>query len=313
MMYRLLEWISGIMVHWFYSEIRIEGAECIPGSGPMLVAVNHPNALVDSLIAGCVVPRRLRFTAKATLMENPGVALVFRMLGVVPLRRAADRSGSAREDALRNNAAFDEIVSALHAGGSVLIFPEGKSNGDGLHPLRTGLARIALEARRSGVSGLNILPIGLNFEDKGAPGSRVIAQVGEPINVDSWHGDLARELTDLVAARLSSLSSGVVFTEPSLNAPRRRRGVFIRIASWWGRTTHEIPVRCARSLAVARSKSADEPAMLTMLYGVGLVTASYAIHIAVIGILTRSVLLSALYLAALIAGARFTAFEAHRR
>lgn len=313
MMYRVLGWISGIMIHWFYSEIRVEGAERIPKSGPMLVAVNHPNALVDSLIAGWVVPRRLRFTAKATLTSNPLIALVFRMLAVIPLRRAADQQGSAREDALRNSVAFDEIVSALRAGGSVLIFPEGKSNGDGLQPLRTGLARIALEARQSGVSELNIVPIGLNFEDKGTPGSRVIARVGEPIHVDSWHGDSARELTGLVAAKLSRLSSDVVFTDPPPNAPCRRRGFFIRIASWWGRTTHEIPVRYARSLAVARSKSADEPAMLTMLFGVGLVTASYAIHIAVVGILTRSVLLSVLYLAALIAGAHHTAFEAHRR
>lgn len=310
-MYRLLRWISGVMLHWFYSEIRIEGAECVPRSGPLLVAVNHPNALVDSLIAGWVVPRRLRFTAKATLMTNPALAFVFRILGVVPLRRAADQAGSARQNALRSRAAFREIVSTLHAGRSVLIFPEGKSNGDRLQPLRTGLARIALEAKRSGVSGLNILPIGLNFEDKSAPGSRVIARIGEPIRVDSWNGISARELTDLLATRLSALSNVVVFAAPPPTA--RRRGIFIRVVSWWGRTTHEVPVRRARALAVARSNSADEPAMLTMLYGMGLVTAFYAIHLAVVGILTRSVLLSTLYLAALITGAYTTAFEAHRR
>jgi 1-acyl-sn-glycerol-3-phosphate acyltransferase len=189
MIYRLLEWIAGIMLHWFYSEIRIEGNSNIPERGPMLVAVNHPNALVDSLVAGWVVPRRLRFTAKATLMSNPIIALVFRMVGVVPLRRAGDQTGSAREDALRNRAAFQEIIGVLRAGGSVLIFPEGKSNGEGLQPLRTGLARIALEAKHNGVADLNILPIGLNFEDKGSPSSRVVARVGESIRMDTWQGD----------------------------------------------------------------------------------------------------------------------------
>ena len=53
--------------------------------------------------------------------------------------------------------------------------------------------------------------------------------------------------------------------------------------------------------------------MLTMLYGLGLVVASYAIHLTIIGVLTRSFLFSLAYLAALIAGAYWTAFEGHRR
>lgn len=313
MMYGVLEWIAGVMLHWFYSEIRVEGGGNLPAHGPMLVAVNHPNALVDSLVAGWVVPRRLRFTAKATLMNNPITAFLFRMLGVVPLRRAADKSGSAREDAAHNQAAFKEIVGLLRGGGSVLIFPEGKSNGDGLQPLRTGLARIALEAKHCGVTDLSILPIGLNFEDKGAPGSRVIARVGGPIQMDRWEGDSPRELTDALAARLSGLSEGVVFPPRREEAEKPPATILVRLASWWGRTTHEIPVRYARELAVARSDSADEPAMLTMLFGMGLVFASYAIHLAVVGLLTRSFLISAVYLAALITGAYWTAFEAHRR
>jgi len=64
---------------------------------------------------------------------------------------------------------------------------------------------------------------------------------------------------------------------------------------------------------VARSTDADEPAMLTMLFGTALVIVSYAIHLTVVGWLTRSLLFSAAYLAALIAGAYWTAFEGHRR
>ncbi|MFL5609336.1 MAG: 1-acyl-sn-glycerol-3-phosphate acyltransferase, partial [Gemmatimonadaceae bacterium] len=65
MIYGLLRWITGIALHWFYSDIRVVGRERIPAEGPLFVAVNHQNALVDSLIVGWIVPRRLAMTAKA--------------------------------------------------------------------------------------------------------------------------------------------------------------------------------------------------------------------------------------------------------
>jgi 1-acyl-sn-glycerol-3-phosphate acyltransferase len=309
MIYRALRWISGITLHWFYSDIRVEGRSNIPDTGPMLVAVNHPNAMVDSLIAGWIVPRRIRMTAKATLLDNPFVAFVFRLIGVVPLRRASDEPGASQDSRTRNKSAFAEIIAALKNDGSVLIFPEGRSNSDSLMPLKTGLARIALEARSAGVRRLSVLPIGLNFENKGTPGSRVLARIGSPIEIDSWEGDSARELT----SRLSEVSSYGPFPPPVDTAAPPREKYLVKLASWWGRTTHEIPVRYARRLAVARSTDADEPAMLTMLFGIALVIASYALHLTVVALLTRSVLFSLAYLAALVAGAYWTAFEGHRR
>ncbi|MDQ6716861.1 MAG: lysophospholipid acyltransferase family protein [Gemmatimonadota bacterium] len=312
MIYRALRWVSGIMLHWFYSEIRIEGSEQIPPTGPMLVAVNHPNAMVDSLIAGWVVPRRLRITATATLLGNPAIAVLFKLLGVVPLKRAADQT-VASGDRMRNKEAFEELLQVLGGGGAVLIFPEGRSNSDELLPLKTGLARIALEAKQSGVRNLWIVPIGLHFEEKGTPGSRVSVRVADPIALDEWSGDSAHELTDVVTARLTNASRRAAFPleSPSAEPPRPR--FLIRAATWWGRTTHDIPIRYARALAVSRSSSADEPAMLTMIFGIALVLASYAIHIAVIGLVTRSLLFCAVYLLTLVAGAYWTAFEGHRR
>ncbi len=311
MIYRALRWLSGILLHWFYSEIRVDGGDKIPTAGPLLVAVNHPNAMVDSLIAGWVVPQRLRITATATLLSNPAIALMFKLLGVVPLRRAHDEMGPVG-DRHRNKEAFKELHRVLSSGGAVLIFPEGRSNSDELLPLKTGLARIALEAKRSGVRNLSILPVGLNFEDKATPGSRVLVRVADPISLDTWPGDSAHGLTDVLSARLSSASRKTEFLHTQRPLERPSRGLLIRAASWWGRTTHDIPIRCARALAVSRSSSADEPAMLTMIFGILLVLASYAIHIAVIGLITRSVLISTLYLVTLITGAYWSAFEGHR-
>ncbi len=59
--------------------------------------------------------------------------------------------------------------------------------------MRTGAARIALGARAAGAAGLCILPVGLTFPDKIALRSKVLVQVGEPIELDTDLGRFVAE------------------------------------------------------------------------------------------------------------------------
>jgi 1-acyl-sn-glycerol-3-phosphate acyltransferase len=322
MIYDVIKWVTGIALHWFYRDIRIVGRDRIPASGPLLVAVNHQNALVDSLIVGWVIPRRVAMTAKATLADNPVIALLFRILNVVPLRRASDelkQSGTQRLDRTRNAGAFREILGLLASGGAVLIFPEGKSHNEtGLEPLRSGMARLAIQARDEWkIRGVRILPLGLVFEDKGTPGTVVGARVGSPVSVDDWTGKDPAALTEEIALRLRAVSESAGLPEEHIDGrdttARPVAEGLIAISAWWGRLTHQYPIRIARALAVKKSRNPDEPAMLTILFGLGFVLASYAVHLAVIGLVAHSFTIAALYLAMLIIGAYWAAFEQHPR
>ena len=322
MIYGLLRWITGIALHWFYSDIRIVGKEKIPVGGPLLIAVNHQNALVDSLIVGWLVPRPISMTAKATLADNPFIAILFRILHVVPLRRVSDeaqRPNGLPVDRSRNTEAFREILNLLGRNGAVLIFPEGKSHNEiGLEPLKTGLARLALQARdKSAIKGLKILPLGLVFEDKGTPSTVVGAHVGQVIEMDSWPDKDHTKLTEEIADRLRAVSEEAGLPQTHLSHSRDDSGVVrervIALAAWWGRLTHRLPVRIARSLAVKRSTNADEPAMFTIMFGVGLVLLTYVIHLTIVGVLVHSFLLDCLYLAGLLSGAYWAAFQRHPR
>jgi 1-acyl-sn-glycerol-3-phosphate acyltransferase len=322
MIYALLRWITGIALHWFYNDIRMTGAEKIPVSGPLLIAVNHQNALVDSLIVGWLVPRRITMTAKATLADNPLIAILFKMLHVVPLRRVSDevrKQFGLPVDRSRNTKAFEEIFKLLERDGALLIFPEGKSHNEaGLEPLKTGLARVALQARdECGITGLRILPLGLVFEDKGTPSTAVSAHVGAVIEMDSWRGTDHTTLTQEIADRLRAVSEDAglpqrdfIQAEESSDNLRER---VIALAAWWGRLTHELPVRLARSIAVKRSTDADQPAMFTILFGIGLVLVTYVIHLAIVGMVVHSLLFDFLYLAGLLSGAYWAAFQQHPR
>ena len=322
MIYTVLKWITGIALHWFYGDIRVVSKDKIPARGPLLIAVNHQNALVDSLIVGWVVPRRIAMTAKATLADNPLIALVFRILHVVPLRRVSDEARKLNGfpvDRSRNREAFSEIIDLLGQGGAVLIFPEGKSHNEfGLEPLKTGLARLALQARdEGGIKGIRILPLGLVFEDKGTPGTAVGARIGEAIEMDSWSAADHTALTEEIANRLRDVSE-TAGLPPKDNSSREERKDSVKerliaSAAWWGRLTHQTPVRIARSMAVRRSTNADEPAMLTILFGIGLVLVTYVIHLTIVGVLGHSIWIDFIYLMGLLTGAYWAAFEQHPR
>src|SRR5215207_2299723 len=149
--YRVLRSLGRLALRWFYRDVEVAGIERLPARGPVLLASNHPNALVDALVVGCTLRRPVTLTAKATLLDNPVTRVLLRAAGVVPLRRASDdvtKAGSPGVlDPSRNASAFAAVLDTLEQGGVVLLFPEGKSHSDPeLAPLKTGLARIALLA-----------------------------------------------------------------------------------------------------------------------------------------------------------------------
>jgi hypothetical protein len=259
-------------------------------------------------------------TAKATLTDNPLVALLFKTVGVVPLRRISDearKSTGVPVDRSRNTEAFREILDLLEKRGAVLIFPEGKSHNEfGLEPLRSGMARLALQARdERSISGVKILPVGLVFENKGEPGTIAGVNIGEPIDMDSWPNADHVGLTGEIAVRLRRVSEEAMVPEAPATAKENRslKETLIGLAASWGRLTHQLPVRLARRIAVKRSVDADQPAMLTIIFGIGFVLLAYIIQLTILGTLVRSFWLSTLYLVSLLGGAYWAAFERHPR
>jgi glycerol-3-phosphate O-acyltransferase/dihydroxyacetone phosphate acyltransferase len=207
MLYRTLRAAADVALRWYYGDIVVQGAERIPPRGPLVIASNHPNALVDALLVSTTLRRRVRLTAKATLFEHPLLAPLLRAVGVVPLRRAKDELAARRAGAPtveRNAESFQQVTAALVQGAAVLVFPEGISHDEpALAPLKTGAARMALAASEAGADGLRLLPLGLIFERKEEPRSRVLVRVGDPIDVGAWRaraapsGDAATLTADL--------------------------------------------------------------------------------------------------------------------
>jgi glycerol-3-phosphate O-acyltransferase/dihydroxyacetone phosphate acyltransferase len=231
-LYHLLRGTAASALRWYYSDIVVQGAERVPPHGPLVIVANHPNALIDPVLVGTAVTRRVRLTAKATLFEQPALAPVLHAVGVVPLRRSKDESRDGAPAVVtpeRNAYAFQLVTSALCAGEAVLVFPEGVSHDDpALAPLRSGAARMALQAQTEGVTGVQLLPIGLVFEQKERPESRVLVRVGEPLDLDAWlashDGPAAvHALTRALEERLRAVTLNFASAERAVRAVRLAR------------------------------------------------------------------------------------------
>lgn len=243
MLYELLRATGAVALRWYYADILVQGRERVPAHGPLVVVANHPNALVDALLVGVTVPRRLRLTANSTLFESPALAVLLRAVGVVPLRRVKDMAriaGAGDVTPARNADSFQLVTAALCAGEAVLVFPEGISHDQPeIAPLKTGAARMALQARDAGAAGLRVLAVGLIYERKERPGSQVLVRIGAPLDLDAW---LAASVEHTAAALTAEIDD-------------RLRAVTLNFAS---------EERAERAVALARALAAlsTEPAAL---------------------------------------------------
>lgn len=235
-MYALLRAIAGVALRWYYRDIHVVGTDRIPRDRPLLLVVNHPNALVDALLVGWIMPRRVLITAKATIFKNPVGAALLGWLGVLPLRRTSDEpaaGGGTTTGTARNAETFRAVHDALARRRCVLIFPEGKTPDEpALAPLKTGAARMALHARASGdVEGLALLPIGLVFEQKETPRSRVFVEVGEPILLDQWPAGDDKNAADALTAEIEARLRALTLSYATADDAARARRLAMSVAS----------------------------------------------------------------------------------
>jgi len=181
---RTTRFLARLLSSIFFREVQVEGAEKIPPGGPLIYAVNHPNALVDPLLIHGLLPRHPRFLAKHGLWDIAAVRPFLEMAGSIPVYRQMDKDART----VQNLETFDACYKALAEGAVIGIFPEGVSHTEpSMMPVKTGIARIVLGAEeKHGPLGIRIVPVGLTFDARQRFRSRVLITVGEPIGpVDS--------------------------------------------------------------------------------------------------------------------------------
>jgi hypothetical protein len=119
--------------------------------------------------------------AKAPLFDHPILGPPMNALGMIPVFRGSDDKGQVK----RNIESLSIGADVLKNGQAMGIFPEGKSTDQThLEMIRSGAARMAIQAAEEGARSVQVVPISLTYQRKDRFRSSVWIRIGRPIDVD---------------------------------------------------------------------------------------------------------------------------------
>jgi 1-acyl-sn-glycerol-3-phosphate acyltransferase len=204
-----------VLMPLYFRRLKVTGQENIPTTGPVILAPTHRSrwdGLTIPYAAGKPVSGRdLRYMVSADEMKGLQGWFIRRM-GGFPVNTKHPGIGSIRHG-----------VELLRNGEALVMFPEGNIFQDGeVHPLKPGMARIALQAEctKSGI-GLKIVPISIRYSSL-IPHwrSEVTVRIGSPINVADYCTKSAKQgahqLTNDLETALRNLDEGKVSADRPL-------------------------------------------------------------------------------------------------
>ncbi len=212
--YRAVRGIGRFWLWFFFKSVDVRLGDRVPAAGPVLLCINHPNNLIDSLVVAAALSRKIHYLATAALFRNPLVARLLAACGAIAVYRKQDDPD--RMD--KNAVTFAAVHRAFDAGRLVAIYPEGTTHAETrVQRIKTGAARIALayEAERPGA--LRVIPVGLNFEARKAFRGRVLVSFGPPVPVtpylDAYRDDPPKAVEALTTAIQWAMETEVVHVE----------------------------------------------------------------------------------------------------
>ncbi len=191
MLYFFLKPLVKLILFIYLKQVEVRHPENIPEKGPAILAINHPNNLLDTLIVSSKFKPRIHFLATGRLFKNPLLGAFLRKVGLIPVYRRED-SPNHRE---ANKKTFEACYRALEEGKILGIYPEGTTHADWqVKRIKTGTARILLEAekRNDFRLGVKLVPVGLNFASRRKFRTSVTINVGKPVETEEFFPRYAR-------------------------------------------------------------------------------------------------------------------------
>lgn len=185
--YNLLRSYVKLYLRVFYHKTTIVGRENIPSDKPIILAINHQNALMDALTVLGVLKHKNQpvFMARSDIFKSPLAAKILRFLKILPIYRIRDGIKSLQN----NDAVFNEAVQVLTDKKMLAILPEGNHSGHRrLRSLKKGIARIAFQAEEQNQFQLDIqvIPVGLDYTHYINFGANLLVNFGTPMSLNNF-------------------------------------------------------------------------------------------------------------------------------
>lgn len=183
--YSVLRPVVDWCTKYSYRKVEVRGEENLPTDGPMILAPNHCNTLMDALVMLRAYKGSTVFGARADMFNNKLVAKIMFFLRILPMARQRD----GLRNVLKNVETQETIVETLENNVRFCMFPEGRHRpAKSLLPLGKGVFRAALaaNAKFGDDKPVYIVPVGIEYGDFFRYRSTSLVTYGKPINVTEF-------------------------------------------------------------------------------------------------------------------------------
>src|SRR4029450_977983 len=85
--YAAVRLLARFWLWFFFKPVDVRHPERVPVIGPVLLCINHPNNLIDSLVVGAALPRKVHYLAAATIFPHRLIARFLRACGAIRVYR----------------------------------------------------------------------------------------------------------------------------------------------------------------------------------------------------------------------------------
>lgn len=169
----------------YYTRFEDHGWENVPVGKPIIFAISHRNAFMDSLAFVNVHNTQVWQLARGDAFKNPMLKKLFYFFHMLPIWR--ERDGVDTKQA--NQDTFEACADILAGKGMVGIYPEGNCvNERYIRPLKKGICRIAFGAmeKYDWDIDLQIVPVGVSYKDATSFKGTQLINFGKPIAVSIY-------------------------------------------------------------------------------------------------------------------------------
>lgn len=204
-MYSILKRIARLGIPIFCRKTVINKPALLKIKGPVLLACNHPNSFLDSIILDTLFDKTIWSLARGDAFKKPFIKILT-ALKILPVYRPSE----GVENLSENYKTFEACIEILKANGIITIFSEGKCTNEWhLRPLKKGTARLAIKAWEDNIP-LTVISVGLNYSSFSRFGKNLFINFGEPIkkeniNLNEKDGLRHQAFNDLLQEQLKKL------------------------------------------------------------------------------------------------------------
>lgn len=194
--------------------IIINKPELLKENGPLLLACNHPNSFLDSVILDTLFKNPVWSLARGDAFKKPFYSKILSSLKMLPVYRTSE----GVENLSENYKTFDACLDIFRKKGIITIFSEGKCiNEWHLRPLMKGTARLTIKAWEENIA-LKVIPVGINYSSFTRFGKNVFINFGEivecnSIDIKKTDGHRNQAFNNLLQTQLEKLIFEIPFSD----------------------------------------------------------------------------------------------------